>query len=281
MFNAFLQAWNTGEPIVALEEPEAHLHPSAVRALWHLIEQIPGQKIISTHSGDLLSEVPLDAVIRLYKRDGVTVAKRLKDVSLDSDDLRKFNFHIRQARGELLFAQCWILGEGETEATILRESARVMKKDLEKAGIRLVTYQTGSSLKTCLKIANGLGIHWFVLADNDIQGGADSDTIQTHLNGRKKSDVLFMMQEQNIEQYLCANGFSDIYYRLLGDQPRNKLTMQPQDPNYPLEVAKALPSKLKTHAIQDVALAMSSGSHHVPLLLKNVIEAALKSTEES
>ena len=32
LFNAFLQAWNKGVPIVALEEPESHLHPSAVRA---------------------------------------------------------------------------------------------------------------------------------------------------------------------------------------------------------------------------------------------------------
>jgi putative ATP-dependent endonuclease of OLD family len=67
LFNAFLEAWNKGNPIVALEEPEAHLHPSAVRALWQLIERIPGQKIISTHSGDLLSEVPPDSIIRLAR----------------------------------------------------------------------------------------------------------------------------------------------------------------------------------------------------------------------
>lgn len=279
LFNAFLQAWNTSEPIVALEEPEAHLHPNAVRALWHLIEQIPGQKIISTHSGDLISEVPLDAVIRLYKRDGVTVASRLKDVSLEPDDLRKFNFHIRHARGELLFARCWILGEGETEATLLRESARIKHKDLEQAGVRLVTYQTGISLDSCLKIANGLGIHWVVLADNDDQGAGDRRAVLTHLNGRQEEDTLFTMCEKNIEQYLCVNGFSDIYYRLLGEQPRTKVTAQPQDPDYPLQVAKALPSKLKTHAAQEVALSMSNGSHPVPQLFQDVIEAALNLTE--
>ena len=32
LFSAFLDTWPSGAPIVALEEPEAHLHPSAVRA---------------------------------------------------------------------------------------------------------------------------------------------------------------------------------------------------------------------------------------------------------
>lgn len=279
LFNAFLQAWNTGEPIVALEEPEAHLHPNAVRALWHLIERIHGQKIISTHSGDLLSEVPLDAVTRLYKRDGAVVASRLKDVSLEPDDLRKFNFHIRHARGELLFARCWILGEGETEATLLRESARVMQKNLEQAGVRLVTYQTGISLDSCLKVANGLGIHWVVLADNDGQGAGDRAAVRTHLNGRQEQEALFMMPERNIEQFLCMSGFSDIYYGLLSDQPRRQVTAQPQSRDYAIQIADALPRKYKTSAAQEIALAMSNGSHPVPQLFQDVIEAALNLTE--
>jgi putative ATP-dependent endonuclease of OLD family len=93
-FNAFLRKWNRGAPIVALEELEAHLHPSAVRALWQLIDRVPGQKIVSTHSGDLLSEVPPEAVTRLYKRGGIVVASRLKDVNLDEAGSRKINFHI-------------------------------------------------------------------------------------------------------------------------------------------------------------------------------------------
>jgi putative ATP-dependent endonuclease of OLD family len=143
-----------------------------VRALWQLIERIPGQKIISTHSGDLLSEVPSDAVVRIHEKNSSTKASRLLDVNLDSSDIRKFNYHIRQARGELLFARCWILGEGETEGTLIPEFARILGKDLERAGIRFVTYQSGISLETCLRVANGMGIQWVVLADNDTQGEA-------------------------------------------------------------------------------------------------------------
>jgi putative ATP-dependent endonuclease of OLD family len=42
-------------PVLAIEEPEAHLHPSATRAAWNILNSMQGQKIIASHSGDLLS----------------------------------------------------------------------------------------------------------------------------------------------------------------------------------------------------------------------------------
>ena len=256
------------------------MHPSAVRALWLLIEKIPGQKIISTHSGDLLSEVPSEAVTRLHKVAGVVSSSRLKDVNLDTDDTRKFNFHIRRARGELLFARCWILGEGETEATLIPEAARELNKDLERAGVRFVTYQTGMSLEPCLRVANVLGIHWVVLADNDWQGTKDHAIVRKHLNGRSEKDALFMMTEANIEQYLCCNGFVDVYFSLLGDQPRRKVTASSADANYPIQVANALPSYLKTRAAQEVLSTIRNDHRVVPRLFQDVIATALKLAEE-
>jgi putative ATP-dependent endonuclease of OLD family len=280
LFNAYLQAWNKGNPFVALEEPEAHLHPSAVRALWQLIEQIPGQKIISTHSGDLISEIPANAVVRLHKEGGKLKVSRMKDVILDTTDIRKFNYHVRRARGELLFSRCWILGEGETEGTLLPEFARILGKDLERSGIRVVTYQSGMSLKTCLKVANGMNIKWVVLRDNDGQGANDLRTVNDHLNNQDINDVLFTMPEKNIEQHLCVNGFCDIYHNLLDANTLQNVTSAPSDPNYPIQVAIALPKKLKTQAVQDVLNSMDSNSYSVPTLIQNVIEAALKLAEE-
>jgi putative ATP-dependent endonuclease of OLD family len=280
LFNAYLQAWNKGDPIVALEEPEAHLHPSAVRALWQLIERIPGQKIISTHSGDLLSEVPSNSVVRLHNEGGCVKASRMQDVNLNLDDIRKFNYHIRRARGELLFSRVWILGEGEIEGTLIPECARILGKDLERAGIRFVTYQSGMSLETCLRVANGMGIQWVVLADNDTQGASDHEAVRRQLNGRSESDVLFVMPEKNIEQYLCVNGFCDVYHGLLSNQPLQKVTASPQDTDYAIQVAKALPRKLKTHAAQEVLTVIQNDSRSVPQLFQTVIEAALKLVEE-
>jgi putative ATP-dependent endonuclease of the OLD family len=277
LFKAFLTNWSQGMPFIALEEPEGHLHPSAIRALWKLLEQLPGQKIISTHSGDLLSEVPPESVVRLYRRQGKIASSRLADANLDPDEQRKFNFHIRQARGELLFARCWILGEGETEATLLPEIARYLGHDFEALGIRCVTYQTGVSLEPCLKLANALGIHWVVLRDNDQQGANDLAVIRRLLQGRQEDDVSVTMPEANMELHLCSCGFGSVYAGFLTERTRRTVTAPPTDQAYWPAVLKAIKDSRdfsKPRAIQKVLEMIRAGTPVPPLLLSVLEKAA-------
>lgn len=46
------------EPVLALEEPETHLHPQAARTLWSHVSALPGQKLITTHSPYFVQHVP-------------------------------------------------------------------------------------------------------------------------------------------------------------------------------------------------------------------------------
>lgn len=58
------------EAILTLEEPEAHLHPQAIRALAHEIKKINCQKIITTHSPYFFQNLDL-LDIRVFKKKGV------------------------------------------------------------------------------------------------------------------------------------------------------------------------------------------------------------------
>jgi putative ATP-dependent endonuclease of OLD family len=45
-------------PVLALEEPESHLHPQAARTLWSHVKDLPGQKVITTHCPYFVQHVP-------------------------------------------------------------------------------------------------------------------------------------------------------------------------------------------------------------------------------
>ena len=57
------------EPIFAIEEPEAHLHPQAARTLFESVQALSGQKILATHSPYFVQHVPLHD-LRLVRLQG-------------------------------------------------------------------------------------------------------------------------------------------------------------------------------------------------------------------
>ena len=117
LFNAFVERLlketysEHSEPIVALEEPEVHLHPQAVRALWSQIDAIPGQKIIASHSPYFMQYVPIRD-IRLLRReadgvqvhfvpDGVSVALPARDALVAWAEAHPDDFAFDLRRGVL------------------------------------------------------------------------------------------------------------------------------------------------------------------------------------
>ncbi|MDE0232322.1 MAG: DUF2813 domain-containing protein [bacterium] len=211
LFSAFLEAQAEGAAVLALEEPEAHLHPSAIRALWALVSGFTGQKLISTHSGELLAETDILHICRLARTRNGIKAFRVPSNLLLPEETRKFNYHIRRARGELLFARCWLLVEGETESWVYPAAARALDLTLHREGVRVVEFKQ-SDVGMLTKTANALGIPWYCVGDNDTNRVKDEPKLKQNLGGATEADR-FVFPYPDIEQHLKANGYANVYQR--------------------------------------------------------------------
>lgn len=85
------------EPILALEEPEAHLHPQAIRSLADQLKRVTSQKIITTHSPYLVQNMDL-ADLRLLRRKGA-------QTTLHYLNFKKIRLEIPQTEGVTRFFQ--------------------------------------------------------------------------------------------------------------------------------------------------------------------------------
>lgn len=262
------------KPIVALEEPESHLHPTAIRTLWQIIKKIDGQKIIATHSGDLLSEVDLFSIRRLYRAgDDVKVGKIPAEL-FQGRELQKFNYWVSRTQGELYFAKTWILVEGETDIILLSGAAKALQFDLEQYGVRLVEYAQ-SDLSVYLKAAESLGISWYLFSDGDTAGERNINKAKSMLPDKLHSRHIGVLPNgESVEPYLCKNGFIQVYLDNASEQKLNNLEIDSSASEYPSAVANCLPKNGKPNAAHAVVAEMIETPSKVPNIFRFAIYKA-------
>lgn len=266
------------EPIIAIEEPEAHLHPNAVRAVWKLLNDLPGQKIIATHSGDILSEVPVSKLRRISREADVIQCMSIAEGLLTDEELRKINHHVRRNRGELFFARCWLLVEGETEVSVFSDCASMLEIDLHRVGVRIVEYSQVDQ-NAFIKLADALGIRWFLVSDGDDEGKRYAKSAKNHLNDRDENLFIHSLTKDNMEVLLCESGYGVPYENKIGDQQRDRITLKPGDTGYWSQVCSVVKSKSKPAAVLDVLLIMSEkqkkGESAVPSEIEKILRLAV------
>lgn len=153
--------------LLALEEPEAHLHPQAQRSLFSQIKSIPGQRIVSTHSPYFAGQAKLDELRLFSKHAGVTTARRLDIAELTDDDIRKLERNVLASRGDLLFARAFILFEGETEEQAFPLWAQAYWGATgHELGFSFVGVG-GNDYFPFIWLAQNFGIPWFIFSDGE------------------------------------------------------------------------------------------------------------------
>lgn len=205
-------------PILAIEEPESHLHPNAQKKLYSQINEIVGQKIISTHSNYIAANAHLSEIRSLIKKESnITIGKLLVD-NIDDEENRKIRRQVINTRGELFFSKVVILCEGETEEQSLPLLIeKQLNLDMVSIGINIIGINGGGNYFPFIYFCESLGIKWFILSDgeNPILKKIKKDMIKLNQLEVRPEDyefpdnIIHFENQEDFERHLINNGFKE------------------------------------------------------------------------
>lgn len=198
--------------LLALEEPEAHLHPQAQRALFGQIRALPGQRIVSTHSPYFAGQSRLEDLRVLTKAGADTTVSTLDLSKLKPDDRRKLEREVIASRGDLLFARALILFEGETEEQALPLLAQTRwSSSAHELGFSFVGVGGGNYFPF-VWLAESFKIPWYVFSDGEPKAVAGL-TAQLKKAGiaepEKSPNVVIISGQTDYEGCLVNEGYLD------------------------------------------------------------------------
>ena len=155
-------------PIIAVEEPESHLHPNAQRTLYQQMIKNPlGQVIISTHSPYLPAISGLRG-IRMLKKIGGKVRATSFRSDLNAEGISRLHREVMRSRGEMFFSSALILVEGATEEHLvpamfdLYHGCSIFEK-----GVNCIGVNGKNNYKPFLIFAFNFDIPVYIISDND------------------------------------------------------------------------------------------------------------------
>ena len=151
--------------IVAIDEPEVHLHPTSQRSLARLLQSSDNQKILATHSADVVGAFPPECIASV--RVGGKVVQPASNF-LSNDERMVVRWWVRD-KLEPLTARRVVAVEGISDRIIVERASDVTDRNLDRLGISLIETSGSPGREPIIKLfgTSGFDIPMSLLIDKD------------------------------------------------------------------------------------------------------------------
>ncbi|WP_213195530.1 ATP-dependent nuclease [Cloacibacterium caeni] len=259
-------------PIIAIEEPESHLHPNAQKKLYRQINDIVGQKIISTHSNYIASNAKLNQIRSLSKINDLIKIGKVHVEKLSKEELRQINRQVINTRGELFFSKVVVLFEGETEEQSLPLLvSKHFGYDYVELGVNFIGVGGAGNYLPFIRFCEAFNIEYLIFSDNEPDINTKVLKQISQSKSKDSSKVVFVSTGNDFEKELCEKGYLDevkLAYHKIELEKCN--TDQHKDAKK-IELGKIsntdyyeIITKMKTECAPEIAIAILSSSKPLP-----------------
>ena len=196
--------------VLTMEEPEAHLHPQAQKKIYIQISRFLGQKIISTHSPNIVAQAELNTLIHFEKKQGKTVSRRFDDTKYQIEEINRIRREVISSHGDLLFSRAIVLCEGITEEQALPiYFEKYFGVDPSFCGISIIGIG-GQNYKTFLSLIRDFDIDWFIFSDGEDNtiftvNKALENVFSYGIAGQ--NNIIVLDNKENFEKHLINCGY--------------------------------------------------------------------------
>ena len=252
-----------GPQILAIEEPETHLHPALIKKTGQLLTEAAEkgkQLFVCTHSPFLIDRASLDNLFVVRKGTNGTEVSPMRGTK----DIRDTLYDIGMRPSDILFSDAILLVEGQSDEIFFNGLSQKLGVPLAECHVKVILAsgmpRGRRKIEFWAEVGRDAGLPLYVILDKSADEKAQRAYIKEHLQPERS----LVLERGNLEDYYPWDVLRQALLTILGE-----------------EVQEAIPVGQRVQEIKKLQGAKGMGNAWKPKLAEEIVRTLNREDAES